>query len=159
MSRGGRTTSLHARVDAQGRPLQIILSPGNIHDSICAQELLAEFAAGARLADKAYDTNSIIEHVEMSGAEVVISPKKNRTYFRENSKELYKERNWVERFFNRVKQYRGLATCYEKITESFLAMIYLFCIRVWLLRRQALDGYLLTHRDLEFFCCSLMLPI
>ncbi|MBX2813648.1 MAG: transposase, partial [Myxococcales bacterium] len=76
---------------------------GNINDSICAQELLAEFAAGALLPDKAYDTNSIIEHVEMSGAEVVIPPKKNKTYLREYSKELYKERNWVERFFNRVK--------------------------------------------------------
>ncbi|MBX2812085.1 MAG: transposase [Myxococcales bacterium] len=66
VSRRGRTTKVHAWLDAQVDPLQIILTPGNIHDSAGAQALLSTFAAGALLADKAYDINAIVEYIETS---------------------------------------------------------------------------------------------
>ena len=85
------------------------------------------------IADKGYDTNAILEHVHKKNALAVIPPKKNRTVQRDYDKQLYKERNHVERFFNLLKQCRGIATRYEKTAESFLAMVHLACARMWVL--------------------------
>lgn len=70
--------------------------------------------------------------IESRGSLAVIPSKSNRKVAREHDKELYKERNHVERFFNRIKQYRGLATRYEKTAASYLAMLHLACVRLWL---------------------------
>lgn len=70
--------------------------------------------------------------IESRGALAVIPSKSNRKLPREHDQELYKERNHVERFFNRIKQYRGLATRYEKTAASYLAMLHLACVRLWL---------------------------
>ena len=75
------------------------------------------------LGDKAYDSNKIIEFIESKSAVAVIPPKRNRKIQREYDKELYKNRNQVERFFNRIKQFRRIATRYDKSAESFSAMI------------------------------------
>ena len=127
LSRGGRTTKLHARVDSEGRPVQIELSPGNTHDSTMAPVLLAQVTADAIIADKAYDVDAIVETIEAAGATVVIPPKKNRRKKRRYSKSLYRERNVVERFFCRLKHWRGIATRYDKTATSFRALVHLVC--------------------------------
>jgi transposase len=120
-------------VDAQGKPRQIEVVPGNLHDSECAEELLEGVEAGAILGDKAFDADRIIVLIEGQGMLAVIPPTKNRKEQREYDKELYKERNIVERFFAHIKHYRGLATRYEKTVESYLALFQLACIKSCLL--------------------------
>ncbi len=127
VSRGGRTTKLHARVDAEGRPIQIEVSAGNIHDCSLADALLARVTADAIIADKAYDVDAIVAKIEAAGATAVIPPKKNRKTQRRYSSSLYKERNLVERFFCRLKHWRGIATRYEKTVESFAGLVHLVC--------------------------------
>ena len=126
-SRGGRTTKLHARVDSEGRPIQIEISAGNLHDSSLAATLLANITADAIIADKAYDVDAVIDKIEATGAAAVIPPKRNRKHKRAYSKSLYKDRNVVERFFCRLKHWRGIATRYEKTIASFRGMVHLVC--------------------------------
>ncbi|MEB3206372.1 MAG: IS5 family transposase, partial [Vampirovibrionales bacterium] len=97
-------------------------------DCTKAISLLQGFSAKAVLADKGYDTNTIVEWVEKTGAEVVIPPKKNRLIQREYDKDLYKQRNLVERLFNKLKQFRRVATRYEKLDVTFMAFVYLASI-------------------------------
>jgi len=119
-------------VDEGGRPHVLLLGPGQEGDCTRAAELLAA-APGARyvVADKAYDTNAIVELVEQMGAEVVIPSKKNRTYCRLIDRRRYAQRNQVERFFNRLKIFRRLATRYEKTASSYLGFVYLFAAICW----------------------------
>ncbi|MCS3856483.1 transposase [Salinibacter ruber] len=88
---------------------------------------------GAVLADKGYDSDDLLEYVASLKAEAVIPAKKNRTVQRPLNRELYKDRNKVERFFNRVKHYRRIATRYEKTARNYMAMIHLVSTMVWLL--------------------------
>lgn len=109
------------------------MTPGNIHDCSKAEALLTGIEVGAVIADKGYDSDEVVLLIESQGALAVIPPKANRKVSRDYDKELYKERNHVERFFNRIKQYRGLATRYEKTATSYLAMLLVACIKLWLL--------------------------
>lgn len=88
---------------------------------------------GAVLADKGYDSDDLLEYVASLKAEAVIPAKKNRTVQRPLNRELYKDRNKVERFFNRVKHYRRIATRYEKTARNYMAMLHLVSTMVWLL--------------------------
>ncbi|RYF20420.1 MAG: IS5 family transposase [Oxalobacteraceae bacterium] len=133
LSRGGRTTKLHARVDGQGKPLQVEVSSGSVHDAAVAPDLLQRIDAAAVLGDKGNDSDVIIERIERAGALAVIAARSNRKAPRYLLRSLYKERNLVERFFNRLKHYRGLATRYEKTAKSFIAMVHLICARMWAL--------------------------
>jgi putative transposase len=108
------------------------LTPGNIHDCTHAPALIEKSNAGAIIGDKGYDSDAIVMLIESRGSLAVIPSKSNRKVARVHDKELYKERNHVERFFNRIKQYRGLATRYEKTAASYLAMLHLACFRLWL---------------------------
>lgn len=94
--------------------------------------MLTNAEAGAILGDKGYDSDAVIALIEGRGMLAVIPAKSNRKNPRDLDVELYKERNQVERFFNRLKQYRGLATRYEKTKTSFLALVQLACVRIWL---------------------------
>lgn len=78
----------------------------------------------------------MLELIGSHGALAVIPPTRSRRIRRRYDRALYKERNHVERFFNRIKQYRGLATRYEKTSTSYLAMLHLACLRLWLTPRQ-----------------------
>jgi transposase len=109
------------------------VTPGNIHDCSKAEDLLQNISAEYIIGDKGYDSDSIVRKIEEAGASAVIPPKSNRNAIRDYDKALYKERNHVERFFNRIKQWRGLATRYEKTVESYLAMLHLACVMLWLL--------------------------
>lgn len=109
------------------------MTPGNVHDCDEADALLENITAEAIIGDKGYDSDHVVEIIEAAGAKPVIPPKSNRKIQRRYSKRLYKERNFVERFFNRLKQWRGLATRYEKTIESYIAMVFLACAMMWVL--------------------------
>lgn len=121
------------RVDACGKPRQVTLSPGNTHDTQRARELIDDVDAGAIIADKAYDADWILDLIGEQFMLAVVPPTKSRKVARDYDKELYKERNAVERFFARIKNYRGIATRYEKTASSFLAMLHFACVKSCLL--------------------------
>ena len=132
-SRGGLSTKIHALVDADGLPIRLSLTPGQASDVHGAQALLNDLRRGTVvLADKGHDADWIREMIEAQEAAPNIPDKSNRKVRHCFSKVLYKERNKVERFFNKIKHYRRVATRYEKLGDNFLAMVKLAAIRVWL---------------------------
>ena len=132
-SRGGLTTKVHALTDARGLPIKLALTPGQAHDANGAAMLLTDLAdGGVVLGDKAYDADWIRERIEVQGAAPNIPDKANRKHRHCFSKALYRERNHVERFFNRIKHFRRVATRFEKHAANYLAMIKLAAIRIWL---------------------------
>ncbi|MGH7757311.1 MAG: IS5 family transposase [Vulcanimicrobiaceae bacterium] len=126
-SRGGLTTKIHAIVDALGNPLAIRLTGGQAHDITQAEALLAEVEPQALIADKAYDADGFIDALTIRRIEPVIPPKANRKASRECDFALYSERHLIERFFNALKQFRGIATRHEKTARNFLAVVHLAC--------------------------------
>lgn len=132
-SRGGLTTKIHALVDADGLPVRLILTPGQAGDAPVAQALLADLRAGATLiADRAYDTDAIRALATERAAWANIPPRVIRKGSFAFSPRVYRQRNRVERFFNRIKQFRGIATRYDKTDANYLAGVTLAAIRVWL---------------------------
>lgn len=130
---GGWSTKIHAGVDALGNPLRIILTEGQRADITQAADLVAGYQTNALLADRGYDADSFIELLQKDQIEVVIPPKKNRLDQREIDENLYKDRNKVERYFNKLKQYRRVATRYEKTATSFAGFVYLASAMILLL--------------------------
>ena len=132
-SRGGLTAKINAVVDARGRPLRFALTPGQVHDSQAAKQLLEPLPEGCLvLGDKAYDADDIRAHIEKAGAIANIPPRANRRNPPAFDAELYKPRNLIERFFNKIKHFRRIATRYEKRASNYLAMLKLAAIRIWL---------------------------
>lgn len=129
---GGWSTKIHAAVDALGNPLRIILTVGQRADITQAEELTADYQTGALLADRGYDADSLIDSLVLAGVEVVIASKNNRVEERVIDKNLYRDRNKVEQFFNKLKQYRRVATRYEKTAASFAGFVYLASARILL---------------------------
>jgi len=112
--------------------MRFILTGGQTADCKQALTLLDGLTADAVLADKGYDADYIVEAVGNMGAIAVIPPKSNRKIQREYDKDLYKERNIVERMFNKLKHFRRIATRYEKTASSFMAFLNLAAIWLWL---------------------------
>jgi transposase len=132
-SRGGLTTKIHALVDAEGRPVRIMLTAGQAGDAPVAPGLLEVLAPGATLiADRAYDTDAIRGLAAERGAWANIPPRVIRKDSFAFSGWIYRQRNCIERFFNRLKHFRGLATRYDRRPENFLAAIKLAATRIWL---------------------------
>ena len=132
-SRGGLTTKIHALVDACGLPVKLMLSEGQAYDGHYARELLCDVEPGSMLlADRAYDADAIRQHIADKGAWANIPPMPQRRYKPAFSKYLYKARNLIERFFNKIKHFRAVATRYDKHPENYLAMIKLASIRIWM---------------------------
>ena len=119
-------------VDALGNPLALSLTGGQVHDINQAEKLAARVQPEALLADKGYDADSFIESLEVRAIRPVIPPKSNRSIKRDCDFALYAERNLIERFFNFIKQFRALATRYEKTARNFLAGLHLVCALAWL---------------------------
>jgi transposase len=123
-SRGGLTTKIHALVDAEGPPIRIVLTPGQAHDSPAAEELLANLKPGATLlGDKAFDSNALRNPAKRQDVWANIPPKSNLKGSFVFSAILYRNRDLVERFFNKLKQFRGISTRYDENPENFLAAI------------------------------------
>jgi transposase len=131
-SRGGFSTKIHVACDGLGKPVKIILTPGQDHDVTQGPALIADSDAEKMIADKAYDSDAFIEVIESKDAEPVIPPRSNRTQERSYDKEEYKKRNAVERFINVIKQCRRVATRYEKTARNFLGVVQLASIFVLL---------------------------
>jgi len=132
-SRGGLTTKVHALVDGCGLPLEMTLTPGQAGDCPEAAKLLGRLRAGTiLLADKAYDADWLRRAIEAKGAAPNIPSMKHRRWKACFSQALYRERNQVERFFNRIKHFRRVATRYEKHASNYLAMLKLAAIKIWL---------------------------
>ena len=102
-----------------------MLTPGQAHDLACAEPLLENADPRAVLGDKAYDADPLIDRLTARGITPVIPPKANRKIKRECDFALYCERNLVERFFNKIKHYRAIATRYDKLDRNFLAAVQL----------------------------------
>ena len=134
MSRGGKTTKIHAVVDGLGNPVYLQLSPGNDHDSKVAVDVLSHvpLAGSMILADRGYDTDEILVYIEDQGAKHTIPPKSNRLYQRKCDWWLYKERHLVECFFNKLQHFRRVATRYDKLPVSFFAFVLLASISILL---------------------------
>ena len=132
-SRGGRTTKIHLLCNQLGEPLRFRLTGGQVNDCTQAIALLGERQAEAVLADKGYDADAIVEHIEAMGAKPVIPPKANRSLKRPYDQELYKQRNHIARCFSRLKQFRRLATRYDKHRTCFHAFVALACSSILLL--------------------------
>lgn len=111
--------------DALGNPVVISLTPGQASDLGQAEPLLKEIDPQAFLADKAYDADALIEHLQERQITPVIPPKVNRRAPRDTDFALYCERNLIERFFNNLKQFRAIATRYDKLASTFLGAVQL----------------------------------
>jgi transposase len=129
---GGFSTKIHAVCGSHGNPLKFILSGGEQSDFKQALPLLEGLKGDFVLADRGYDADYVVEAIQKMGAEAVIPPKKNRKVQRAYDEHLYKERNLVERLFNKLKNFRRVATRYDKLDVTFLAFIHLASITLWL---------------------------
>jgi transposase len=124
---------MHLRVNEHGLPLQIELSPGQAHDAPMAELLLQDLPKGTSLlADRGYDADWIREMIEDQNCTPVIPPKSNRREEIPFSKRKYKKRNLVERCINKLKQFRHIATRYDRYASAYLAFAKLGAIRLWL---------------------------
>jgi transposase len=130
-SRGGLSTKINALVDNRGLPLRLTLAAGQVHDVNAVPELISGLPAADAVMDRAYDADWVIELIQATGATPHIPSKQNRKEQRTVDAKVYGERNWVERFFNKIKQFRRVATRYEKTARNYLAAIALASIRLW----------------------------
>lgn len=132
-SRGGLTTKIHALVDAAGLPIVLKLTEGQAHNGRSAEDMFDTVLAGnILLADRAYDSNALRERLAERGAWGNIRAMPNRLEPPAFSHYLYKQRNAVERFFNKLKHFRAVATRYDKRDDNFLASVKLASLRIWL---------------------------
>lgn len=116
--------------------MALLVSPGQHADVSYAEALLAAVPAGAEvevvIADKGYDSQAVVARVESRGAEAVIPTQKSRKVQRVIDAERYKDRNLVERFWSQAKQFRRVATRYEKTARNFLAFVHVASIMILL---------------------------
>src|SRR5271166_6016321 len=124
-SRGGLTTKIVALVDALGNLARFTLLPGQRHDSVGVEPLISGVAIGALLADKAFDNDWLRAELNRRGAIAVIPPKADRKDPIDYDVEMYKWRHLIENFFCKLKEFRRIATRYEKTDASYSAMIHL----------------------------------
>jgi transposase len=108
------------------------LTGGEAGDSPQALSLLGDLKPSSLSADKAYDTDAILEHLANEGIEAVIPPRSHRIVQRPIDHHQYKNRNLIERFFCRIKRFRRIATRYDKLAERFASFIALATSAIWL---------------------------
>lgn len=128
-SRGGLSTKIHAAVINENSAVSLHLTPGQAHDGRQFESLYEsmepENVLETAAMDRGYDADRIRERLEIDGIEPVIPPINTRSKKIDYDKELYRERNRVERFFNKLKQFRRIATRYDKLRKTFFAALYL----------------------------------
>ena len=150
-ARGGLTTKIHAVTDARGLPLELVLTPGQAGDCPVAASLLGCLRPDTiLLADKAYDADWLRRQIEAVGAAPSIPPVVHRRWTPSFSPVLYRARNRIERFFNRINHFRRLATRYEKHAANFLAMLkrrVVRCAQFSGTANRPYDETSLLHRD------------
>jgi transposase len=133
-SRGGFSTKIHIRANAEGLGFGFVLTGGEAHDSTGYAPLMAESGPDPKvlLGDRGYDADPIRTDVEARGGTPVIPTKRNRKIQVPTDGFIYALRNRIERGINRLKNSRRVATRYDKSATSFLAFVQLTAVRVWL---------------------------
>jgi transposase len=131
-SRGGFGTKIHAKVDALGYPLEFILTGGQESEINQAEALVQGGECSALLADKGYDSDAFRIYLKEKNIIPVIPGRSNRKEEILYDRDLYKERNVVERFFSRIKEFRRIATRYDKRATMFMGALILASIIIWL---------------------------
>jgi len=133
-SRGGFTIKLHACCDGKGRPLGLVLTPSEAHDVKSFGPLFRMIAdkAKALLADRGYDADAIREEIAFHGVQAVIPTKRGRRNPALHDRDKYRQRSRVEQLFNKLKNWRRIATRYDKTRESYLGFVSLASALLWL---------------------------
>lgn len=143
-SKGGFSTKVHLRAEGQGKPLTIVLTPGQQHEATVFPQLLSSpklkragrgrprVRPGRIVADKGYTGQPIRSYLRRLGIKITIPRRRSERKPDRFDREIYRQRNRVERLINRLKQFRRLATRYEKQAENYLAMWQLGAILLWL---------------------------
>lgn len=126
------STKIHAATDSLGDPIRLIGGPGQEHDIRRANDLIEGFEPDYVLADRAYDADLFHDSILDAQATPVIPPKRNRRYQHDYDREIYKERNRIERFFNKLKHFRRVATRYDKLLTNFMGFVTLAAIAIQL---------------------------
>jgi transposase len=126
------STKIHALVEGLGCLARFSLTAGQAGDSPQALPLLQDLQPDSLSADKAYDTDALLEYLAAQGIEAVIPPRSHRTVQRPFDRHQYKNRNLVERLFCRIKQFRRIATRYDKLAERFASFVALCSAVIWL---------------------------
>ncbi|MGH2345108.1 MAG: IS5 family transposase [Chloroflexota bacterium] len=125
-SKGGLSTKIHATVDALGNPTGFVLSAGQVSELAGADALLPSVDAMTLIADKGYDAEArVLAPLRAAGKTAVIPPRRNRTDQRAYDQDLYQARHLIENFFCKLKQFRAIATRYDKTKRNFLAALHL----------------------------------
>ena len=131
-SRGGPTTKIHALTDGCGRAVALLLTPGNCADISAAPSLLAARSAPKRLiADKGYDANSLRSSLKAQQTEAVIPSTTARKRPIPYDRQAYRQRNRIERAFCSLKDFRRIATRYDKLARNFLAAVEIAAVILW----------------------------
>ena len=126
------STKIHASCNKNGKPVQFFLTCGQSSDYTKALDLIHNKKMNVLIADKGYDANYLIEKAESIGAKTVIPPRSMRKNPRFYDKDLYKHRNIIERMFNKMKQFRRVATRYDKLDISYISFVLFSGICLWL---------------------------
>lgn len=120
-------------VNGRGLPVRLLLTAGQASDKTTAPELVAPLGStGDVVADRGYFGQAVIAAIEASGATAHIPSQSNVRVVRSIDRSLYRERNRIERFFNRLKHFRAIATRYFKSAENFMAALHLAAVRIWI---------------------------
>lgn len=131
-SRGGLSTKIHLISDAHGNPVDFVISQGQMRESQHAISLLVGVDAEYVFGDRAYDGSPIREAIAAMGAEAVIPPHPCRKEPATYDGYLYRARHAIENLFAKLKQYRSLATRYDKTMRNYSAMVAIACVLTWL---------------------------
>jgi transposase len=126
------STKIHMAADALGNPVRWQLTEGQVHDITQAPALIAGLQVQQVIADRAYDSNAFLALIHAAGSEPVIPPVKTRLEPHFYDRYAYRERHLIECLFSRLKQFRRIATRYEKLARNFLSMLNLTIAYVWL---------------------------
>ena len=118
--------------DALGHPVRLVLTAGQVNDATQADLLLEGVQTEHVIADKGYDTERVLEKIGELEAIAVIPPRSNRKVQRDYDRELYKERNLIERTFNKLKRFRRIATRYDRKAIYFKSFLYLAASLMWI---------------------------
>lgn len=143
-SKGGFSTKIHLRCDGHGLPITFLLTVGERHEAVVFEQLMEQGAVKREgsgrprlrpkrvVGDKGYSSRKIRLYLRRRGIRLTIPRKDNERHRGKFDKSIYRQRNHVERCFNRLKQFRRIATRYEKNAENYLTMLTIASIMMWL---------------------------
>jgi transposase len=126
------STKIHALVQGMGQLIGFALTGGEAADITQAQSLLCGRDLEEVVADQGYDSDELVQFIRNAGAKAVIPPRSNRLHQRRWDRQVYKDRNLIERFFCRLKQFRRIATRYDKLAQRYASIVTLGASFVWL---------------------------